>query len=138
MSPARSKAFAILERVERGAFASDLLREATDLDARDAALASTIVFGCLRFRAQLDFLIETLSGRPAEKLDSEVRTALRMGIYQLRCLDRVPSYAAVGESVDLVKRAGKRSAAGLVNALLRKVNRAVSYTHLTLPTNREV
>ncbi len=123
MSPARSKAFAILERVERGAFASDLLREATDLDARDAALASTIVFGCLRFRAQLDFLIETLSGRPAEKLDSEVRTALRMGIYQLRCLDRVPSYAAVGESVDLVKRAGKRSAAGLVNALLRKVNR---------------
>jgi 16S rRNA (cytosine967-C5)-methyltransferase len=56
-------------------------------------------------------------------LDIEVRIALRMGIYQLRYLDRIPPHAAVKDSVDLVKRARKTSAAGLVNAVLRKVNR---------------
>src|SRR5207253_2844310 len=56
-------------------------------------------------------------------LDTEVRIALRMGIYQIRYLDRIPAHAAVQESVELVKRAHKRSAAGFVNAVLRKVNR---------------
>ena len=69
----------------------------------------------LRYRAQLDFLIEHYSGR-ARKLDLEVRIALRMGIYQLRYLERVPPHAAVKESVELVKRAHKTSAAGFVNA----------------------
>ena len=82
-----------------------------------------IVFGVLRLQAQLDFLITALLGPPAERLDPEVRLALRMGIYQLRYLERVPAHAAVGESVELVKRARKTSAAGLVNAVLRKVNR---------------
>ena len=90
---------------------------------RDAALAETIVFGCLRYQAQLDFLIGHFSGRPQSKLDMEVRIALRMGIYQIRYLDRIPAHAAVQESVELVKRAHKRSATGFVNAVLRKVNR---------------
>ncbi len=121
LSSARVAAFEVLQRVETGEFASDLLREAP-LDSRDAGLASQIVFGVLRFRAQLDFLIAHYSGR-ARSLDPEVRTALRMGIFQLRFLDRVPRHAAVAESVELVKRARKRSAAGLVNAILRKVDR---------------
>src|SRR5439155_21514181 len=75
-----------------------------------------------RWRAQLDFLIGHYGGR-ARKLDPEVRTALRMAIYQLRYLERVPPHAAVKESVELVKRARKASAAGLVNAILRRVNR---------------
>jgi 16S rRNA (cytosine967-C5)-methyltransferase len=124
MSPARATAFHILERVHGGGYAGDLLlREAAALDARDAALAETLVFGCLRFQAQLDYLIELFSGRSQPKLDEEVRIALRLGIYQLRYLDRIPAHAAVTESVDLVKRAHKRSAAGFVNAVLRKVNR---------------
>lgn len=123
MSPARVTAFEVLRQVERGGFASDLLREAKELETRDAALASEIVFGCLRFQAQLDFLIGEFSGRPAEKLDAEVRGALRIGIYQLRYLDRIPPHAAIGESVEMVKCARKRSAAGLVNAVLRKVRR---------------
>jgi len=121
LSPARTAAFDILHRVEQGGYASDLLR-AAPLDSRDAGLAGEIVFGVLRRRAQLDYLIERYSGRRA-KLDVEVRQALRMGIYQLRYLDRVPAHAAVGESVGLVKRARKHSAAGFVNAVLRKVNR---------------
>ncbi len=76
----------------------------------------------LRYRAQLDFLVEHYSGRQ-RKLDPEVRTALRMAIYQLRYLDRVPRHAAVTDSVDLVKRARKRSAAPFVNAVLRHVDR---------------
>jgi 16S rRNA (cytosine967-C5)-methyltransferase len=121
-APARRAAFAILLRVESGAYASDLLRAQTDLDPRDAGLASEIVFGVLRYRAQLDYLIQHYTGS-ARKLDAEVRTALRMGIYQLRYLERVPAHAAVAESVELVIRARKRSAAGFVNAVLRKVNR---------------
>jgi len=122
-APARTLAFDILRRVETGAWASDLLlAHSAGLDSRDAGLASEIVFGTLRYRAQLDFLIEHYSGR-RQKLDIEVRIALRMGIYQLRYLERVPSHAAVTDSVDLVKRAHKRSAAGFVNAILRQVDR---------------
>jgi 16S rRNA (cytosine967-C5)-methyltransferase len=124
VSSARQIAFHILHRVSEGGYASDLLlRESVELPARDAALAETIVFGCLRFQSQLDFLIERFAGRPQPKLDPEVRIALRMGIYQLRYLERIPPHAAVTESVELVKRARKVSAAGFVNAVLRKVNR---------------
>ena len=124
VSPARVAAFEILRLVEGGGYASDLLYGRTAyLDSRDAGLASEIVLGALRFRGQLDFLIERLSGRAAARLDPEVRIALRIAIYQLRHLDRVPAHAAVSESVELVKRARKRSAAPLVNAVLRKVNR---------------
>ncbi|HWD00051.1 MAG TPA: transcription antitermination factor NusB [Candidatus Sulfopaludibacter sp.] len=123
ISPARSIAFDILQKVEGGGYASDLLLARTaELDSRDAGLAGEIVFGVLRYRAQLDHLIVHYSGR-RQKLDAEVRTALRMGIYQLRYLERIPAHAAVTESVDLVKRARKRSAAGLVNAILRQVDR---------------
>lgn len=122
MSPARIQAFDTLLKVAGGGYASDLLAAST-LSARDAALASEIVFGVLRFQGQLDFLIEHLSGRPAAKLDLAVRLALRMGIYQLRYLDRIPAHAAVSESVEAIRRARKSSAAGLANAVLRKVNR---------------
>ena len=125
MSSPRSIAFDILRKVERGGFAADLLFASTQsLDSRDAGLASEIVFGVLRFQLQLDFLIAHYSGRDAAKLDTEVRIALRMAIYQLRYLERIPAHAAVTESVELVKRARKRSAAGFVNAVLRKVDRA--------------
>ncbi len=136
MSPARQVAFTVLQKVYEGGYASDLLlRYSTDLETRDAGLASEIVFGCLRYQAQLDYLISRLAAR---KLDPEVRISLRMGIYQLRYLHRVPPHAAVDESVELVKRAGKQSAAGLVNAVLRKIDRApVAWpdraTELSLP-----
>jgi 16S rRNA (cytosine967-C5)-methyltransferase len=123
-SPARQVAFDVLVLVADGGYASDLLlSRSASLETRDAGLASEIVLGSLRFQAQLDFLIEHFSGRSAAKLDPEVLIVLRMGIYQLRYLDRVPAHAAVTESVELVKAARKRSAAGFVNAVLRKVHR---------------
>ncbi len=124
ISSARRAAFRILLDVTRGGFASDLLRtQTTDLASSDAGLANELVFGVLRYQAQLDFLIRYFSGRDAVSLDLEVRIALRLGIYQLRYLDRVPAHAAVDESVELVKQSRFRFAAGLANAVLRKVDR---------------
>ena len=124
ISPARIAAFQILKRVETDhGYASDLIGRATQLDSRDAGLTSQIVYGCLRYMAQLDYLALKYASRRALKLDVAVSIALRMGIFQIRHLDRIPVHAAVSESVELVKWAGKRSAAGLVNAILRKVNR---------------
>ena len=121
-------AFRVLMHVEGGAYASDdLRRESHSLDSRDAALAEAIVFGCLRHRAMLDHVIGP------KKLDLEVRIALRMGAFQLLLLDRVPPHAAVSESVELVKLAKKRSAAGLVNALLRKVQPVAWTAEQSLP-----
>src|SRR5579872_906820 len=123
VSPAREIAFRVLQRVHGGGYATDLLRRESG-DPRDLALAESITLGCLRHQSQLDYLIEFFSGRKQPKLDDEVRIALRMGIFQLRYLDRIPAHAAVTDSVDLVKQAHKRSAAGFVNAVLRKVNRS--------------
>ena len=123
MSPAREIAFRVLQKVIKGGYATDLLRRESG-DPRDLALAESIVLGCLRYQSQLDYLIAYFSGKTG-KLDDEVRIALRIGIYQLRYLDRIPAHAAVTASVDLVKKARKHSAAGFVNAILRKVNRDV-------------
>ena len=120
---ARTAAFDVLLRTHSGAWADEVLRPISEhLNERDAALAHQLTFGCLRYQAQLDFLIGHFSGKQM-KLDLEVRIALRLGIFQLRYLDRIPPHAAVAETVDLVKRARKRSATGLVNAVLRKVTR---------------
>ena len=123
MPTAREIAFDVLLKAvtKENSHADDELRRlAAPLESRDAGLAEEIVFGVLRYQAQLDHLIRGLA---RGVLDAEVRIALRMGIYQLRYLDRIPPHAAVGESVDLVKRAQKASASGLVNAVLRRVNR---------------
>ena len=124
ISPARTTAFDILLQVEKeDAYASELLHSSqyAELSPEDHGLATQIVMGVLRWRSQLDSGIAPFSKWPLAKLDAEVLTALRMGAYQLTRLERVPAHAAVHESVELVKRSRRTSAAGLVNALLRKV-----------------
>ncbi|MEJ2007803.1 MAG: 16S rRNA (cytosine(967)-C(5))-methyltransferase RsmB [Acidobacteriota bacterium] len=123
VSPARKIAFEVLLQVDAGhAFASDLLqgREVSALSERDRGLATEIVMGVLRWRGEIDHHLQQLSGKSAESLDREVATALRLGIYQIAFLEKIPKSAAVNESVELTKMARKRSAAGLVNAVLRK------------------
>jgi len=124
ISPARTAAFDTLLQVEKeDAYASELLHSAqyAALSPEDHGLATQIAMGVLRWRSQLDSLLAPFSKWPLEKLDVEVLTSLRMGAYQLTRLERVPAHAAVHESVELVKRSRRTSAAGLVNALLRKV-----------------
>jgi 16S rRNA (cytosine967-C5)-methyltransferase len=123
ISPSRSIAFEALEAVNQGGYVTDvLLYLSRSLDSRDASLASQIVFGSLRYQGQLDYLIELYSGRAAADLDLPVILSLRAAIFQLRYLDRIPPHAAVHESVEFVKMR-KRAATGMVNAVLRKVNR---------------
>ncbi|HXX20985.1 MAG TPA: 16S rRNA (cytosine(967)-C(5))-methyltransferase RsmB [Candidatus Acidoferrum sp.] len=123
ISPARKIAFEVLRRVEaEGAYASDVLHEAlgASVKAADAALATELVFGVLRWRRLLDCLLDRHLKKPVERLDLPVALALRMGVYQLRFLRKIPPRAAVNESVELVKMARKTSAASLANAVLRK------------------
>ncbi|MBI1941414.1 MAG: 16S rRNA (cytosine(967)-C(5))-methyltransferase RsmB [Acidobacteria bacterium] len=139
ISPARQSAYRILRRVDSGrAYAVDLLHSAqvSGLREADRRLATEIVMGVLRWRGELDFRLAQLSGKPMKYFDPEVRTILRMGIYQIWFLERVPKSAAVNESVELVKAAGKRSAAGLVNAVLRKCQPAARRARL-LEANTE-
>jgi 16S rRNA (cytosine967-C5)-methyltransferase len=123
LSPSRTAAFDILMRVEQGAFADELLHSARldDLSPADRALCMEIVMGVLRWRSQLDEMIASWSKAPPHKLDLEVATALRIGAYQLTHLERVPAHAAVDQTVELVKRARRRFAAPMVNAVMRKM-----------------
>jgi len=124
VSPARRAAFEILLRVEEGAYASVLLaaRE-QDLTPLDRALCHELVMGVLRWQLWLDRLIEYYADRKLGELDVAIRLILRLGLYQLRFLSRVPASAAVNESVNLVNFARLRSAGGLVNAVLRRATR---------------
>ena len=124
-SPARAAAFDILLRVERDAsYASELLHSAAceQLSVPDRALTTELVMGVLRWRSLLDTEIKGASAQPLAKLDLEVLLALRLAVYQFRWLTRVPRRAALHESVEIVKRARKRSAAAFVNAVLRKLS----------------
>jgi 16S rRNA (cytosine967-C5)-methyltransferase len=126
ISPARMAAFDILLRVEReDSYASDLLHSSqyANLSSADHGLATELVMGVLRWRSLLDKLIAEHSSQKLVRLDAEVLTALRLAVYQLLFLDRVPERAAVHESVELVKRAKKRSAVPFANAVLRKFAR---------------
>ncbi|OFV94330.1 MAG: 16S rRNA (cytosine(967)-C(5))-methyltransferase [Acidobacteria bacterium RIFCSPLOWO2_12_FULL_65_11] len=126
ISPARVAAYDILSAVSAGradlATAVALVRARLASD-RDRALATNIAAGVERWRATLDHLIVVFSKRSIDRLDPEVVDILRLGAYQLLHLTRVPAAAVVDDAVDLVGRAGKRSASGLVNALLRTISR---------------
>src|SRR4051794_39791668 len=103
-SPARTAAYDILFRVEtQGSYAVELLHseKTSRLSPPDRNLAMQLVMGVLRWQMRLDSAIAEFTGK---KLDPEVRIALRLGVFQLRFLERIPESAAVNESVELVKR----------------------------------
>lgn len=128
VSPARRAAFEILREVEAGAFSSTLLAAAEPkLKISDRALAHELVLGVLRWQLWLDKLIEHYAKRAPDSLDLPVLLALRLGLYQLRFLTRIPASAAVNESVNIVRGAGVSSAAAFVNAVLRRAIREADY-----------
>src|ERR1700694_1913389 len=124
ISPARAAAFDVLLGIEQqDAYASELQHSSqyAKLSAADHGLATELVMGVLRWRSLLDEEVAHFSAKRIEKLDLEVLTSLRLAAYQLSFLDRIPGRAAVHESVELVKRARKGSAAPFANAVLRKL-----------------
>ena len=126
IAPARVAAYDILSAISAGradlptalAHARESLR-----DDRDRALAAEIAAGVQRHRAALDYLISHFAKRPLGRLDPEVVEILRLSAYQLLYLSRVPASAVVDDAVKLTGKAGKRSASGLVNAVLRSLSR---------------
>jgi len=126
IAPARVAAYQILSAVSTGRadLADAIASTRTSLrDERDKALAAEIAIGVQRWLAAADHLIVRFSRRPIHQLDREVVDILRLSIYQLLYLTRVPASAVVDDAVELTKRAGKRSAGSLVNAVLRSISR---------------
>lgn len=124
ISPARVAAFEILVKIETTHAFSSILLPAFEgsLSEKDRSLCHELTLGTLRRQMYLDRVIAVLS--KGRKLDLAVIIALRLGLYQLLFLDRVPDHAAIFESVELVKNAKKSSAAAFVNAILRQATRA--------------
>ncbi len=131
MKNPRYVALSALLQVERGANSSQVLdRELKSLPHKDRGFVTELVLGVLRWRGRLDYAIAYLSDRRLEKIEPEVKNALRMGLYQIERM-RVPSYAAVKETVNLLKTPWKRSFA---NAILRGFLReGVKYPERTEP-----
>jgi 16S rRNA (cytosine967-C5)-methyltransferase len=129
VSPARRAAFEILRRIEQeSAYSSALLAAFGDeLNSKDRALTHELVLGVLRRRLWLDRAIEHFARRSSAKLDLAVLLALRIGLYQLRFLSRIPPSAAVNESVNLVRAAKLKSAASFANGVLRQATREPEY-----------
>ncbi len=120
ISPARIAAFEILKKIEgERAFSSILLPQyEDDLSLNDRRLCHRLTLGVLRKQIYLDRMIDHFAN--GKKVDLEVRISLRLGLFQLLFLDKIPDHSAVNESVNLVRRAKKSSAKGFVNAVLRR------------------
>ena len=125
VSPARLAAFEILQKIEKDkAFSSALLPVYEEkLQSKDRALCHTLTLGVLRNQIYLDQTIEKLTDKKTNKFDLAVLLALRIGLYQLLFLNKIPAHAAINESVNLVQKAKKTSAKNLVNAVLRRATR---------------
>lgn len=124
VSKARAAALDALEKCRRdGAWSGAVIDSAikkAGLDGRDAALSSRLILGVLQNDKLCDFYIDSFSG--GKKLEPKLRDILRLGVYQLIFLDKIPARAAVNESVELCASAGLKRASGLTNAVLRRVS----------------
>jgi 16S rRNA (cytosine967-C5)-methyltransferase len=133
-APARVAAYNTLIAVARGEadLPSALVRARARLDdQRDRALAGEIATGTLRWQGAFDHVVAAFAGRSPSRLDLEVLVILRLSLFQLLHLDRVPASAVVNDAVSLARKTGKKSAAGFTNALLRRASR--ERTRLPLP-----
>lgn len=134
MANARKTALRALIRMEEQGCYSNLVMQKTLSDAflseADKSLCTALFYGVLERRITLDYLISSFSSRKLEKLEPAVRNSLRLGLFQLVFLDKIPPSAAVNESVKLVQQSGCRSASGFVNGVLRSVQRSLPLERL--------
>ena len=122
----RELALTVLNRVHNEKGTLDQLLAAIDAPIRalnrpDRALFHALVYGILRHQSQLDGVIDQHVRRSSKKMDPTIRIILRLGVYQIRWLDRIPDSAAVNTSVEAAKKMNRKWAAGFVNGLLRSV-----------------
>ncbi len=119
---ARRVALDILNRVVGGRAYADVLleRHLTGLPEPDRALTTEIVYGVLRWYIRIDWIIDAFSRITTKRLEHRVLNALRIGVYQLLFLSRIPPSVAIFETVEVIKPYGTKKA-GFVNALLRRI-----------------
>lgn len=131
---ARAVALAVLASVEEGAYSNlklnHVLRQAR-LSREDAALATEITYGTLQRQNTLDWMLAPFLRREMSELDGWVRNLLRLSVYQLVYLDRVPAHAVVDEAVKLAKKWGNAGVGGFVNAVLRNFLRHPERRHIS-------
>jgi 16S rRNA (cytosine967-C5)-methyltransferase len=125
---ARQAAFEILTNLDQGHATLDNLLEKlnaenTNISRRDRALFQALVFGVLRWRGRLDFIINHFSRTRFDKIDPRVLNILRLALFQIIYLDRVPESAAVNTAVEIAKTTVAPWVVGFVNAVLRKAVR---------------
>ena len=132
----RLLAFEVLAEVElQGAYSNLLLPKAlteSSLDDKDRAFATELVYGTLRMQGRHDHFISAASDRILEQIDPKALIVLRLGTHQLKEM-RVPSHAAIYESVELAKKVVGKSTASFVNAILRKID-SLDFEQLSKPT----
>ena len=137
MQNPRQLAFEALLKTEKdGAYSNialDSLLSKTDCDTRDKAFVSNLFYGVIERKLTLDYQINLYTNKPLKKIKSDVLTILRIGAYQILFMDKVPSSAAVNESVNLSKKNSLSYASGLVNAILRQISK----NGLKLPGNED-
>ncbi len=122
MNPRRTAVTALIKQ-EKNGYSNLVLKSALekfDGTARDAAFVSAVFYGTVERQITLDYILSKCLSKPLAKLDPEIRAILRSGLYQAKYLDSVPVPSAIDESVKLARKMGKTSAAGMVNAVLRK------------------
>jgi 16S rRNA (cytosine967-C5)-methyltransferase len=136
LKDARATALEVLIRVERRGQKIDRALEQADgggLSVRDRGLMTELVYGVLRYRNRLDWVLGQFCRKSVQKLSPTLRNILRMGAYQILFLDRIPARAVVDEAVDLTQRKGVKGLGGFVNAVLRSLDRdrtAITYPDL--------
>jgi len=126
ISPARRLCYSILLGIEtRGLFSDDALhsKEIEHLDLRDRHLTTEIVYGTLRWRGLLDYVLSDASARPWEDVAVGAKILLRMSFYQMWRMDRIPQHALVHDAVEIAKRKLGRSVSGYINGVLRNLAR---------------
>ncbi|XMB29064.1 16S rRNA (cytosine(967)-C(5))-methyltransferase RsmB [Paenibacillus sp. BR2-3] len=128
MGSAREVALDVLVRVdEQGAYSNLLLNSSLQkagLSREDSGLATELVYGTISRMNTLDYVLEKFVAKGIAKLQPWVRSLLRLSLYQILYLDRIPSHAAVNEAVNISKKRGHQGISGMVNGVLRSVLRA--------------
>ncbi|MFW6305909.1 MAG: 16S rRNA (cytosine(967)-C(5))-methyltransferase RsmB [Bacillota bacterium] len=129
----------ILNQINKGSYSNILLDNYLVKidDRRDRALITELVYGVLRLQNRLDYIISQFSRMPLAKIDLPVLHALRLGIYQILYLDRIPERAAVNETVNAIKGIVNRGAVGFVNGLLRNLIRKKQFIEFPDPEKEQ-
>jgi 16S rRNA (cytosine967-C5)-methyltransferase len=126
ISPARRICYKLLYQIgSRRLFSDDAIhsKNLQDLDRRDKNLIAEIIYGCLRWQSLLDYILSRSSSRPWEEVDPGARILLRMSLYQMWKMDRIPDHALVNDAVELAKHELGKGIDKFINAVLRKITR---------------